>query len=85
MFQNDRERADDGLRRFLAKNGDELKGLADSDSGKAVRRLLGPQHDALKKAAEAGDTAALSAALKDVVSTEEGRRLVRQLSELLGK
>ena len=83
MFANDRGRGGDNFRRFLAENGDELKSLAGGKNAETVSRILGPRRDALKKAVETGDTGALSEALKDVVGTAEGRRLVERLGAIL--
>ena len=85
MFSNEKKSGNDPVGRFLAENGDELKSLADTEDGRAVRKLLAPQGEALKKAAASGDASALSAALKDVIATEEGRKLVERLGAMLGK
>ena len=85
MFSNEKKRGSDPIGRLLAENGDELRSLADTEDGRAVRKLLAPHGEAFKKAAASGDASALSAALREVVATEEGRNLVERLGALFEK
>ena len=62
------------------KTGD-LKRLAESADGQKLGRMIDAR--AVEQAARSGDAAALSALLRSVLSTEEGRRLARQAENLL--
>ena len=61
-----------------------LNALAGSPDGKAVRAMLGDE-EKLRKAAENGDAETLQKALQTLLRSEEGQRLFRQLSGLMGK
>ena len=62
------------------KTGD-LKRLAESADGQRLGQMIDAR--AVEQAARSGDAAALSALLRSVLSTEEGRRLARQAENLL--
>lgn len=62
------------------KTGD-LKRLAESADGRKLGQMIDAR--AVEQAARSGDAAALSALLRSVLSTEEGRRLARQAENLL--
>ena len=62
------------------KTGD-LKRLAESADGQKLGQMIDAR--AVEQAARSGDAAALSALLRSVLSTEEGRRLARQAENLL--
>ena len=62
------------------KTGD-LKRLAESADGRKLGRMIDTR--AVEQAARSGDAAALSALLRSVLSTEEGKRLARQAENLL--
>ena len=62
------------------KTGD-LKRLAESADGQKLGRMIDAR--AVEQAARSGDAAALSALLRSVLSTEEGKRLARQAENLL--
>lgn len=59
------------------KNRDVLQQLADGPDGKRIAEMV--DQTALEKAAQQGDTAALSAMLQKVLSTPEGQRLAAQV------
>ena len=62
------------------KTGD-LKRLAESADGQKLGQMIDAR--AVEQAARSGDAAALSALLRSVLSTEEGKRLARQAENLL--
>lgn len=66
----------------LQSKADEIKKIATSSDGQKVMKMMGNTED-LKAAMEKGDTETLQNVIKKVMSTEEGARLARQLSELL--
>ncbi|NLL38718.1 MAG: hypothetical protein GX254_03910 [Clostridiales bacterium] len=66
----------------LQNKADEIKKIATSSDGQKVREMMGNTEE-LKTAMEKGDTETLQKVIKKVMSTEEGARLARQLSELL--
>lgn len=66
----------------LKNKADELKKIATSSDGRKVMEMMGSTEN-LKAAMEKGDTETLQSVIKRVMSTEEGARLARQLSELL--
>ena len=66
----------------LADKKADMERLARSGDGLAVRSML-DRDGSLTRAVENGDLAALQARLGDVLSTEAGARLARQLASLL--
>ena len=71
------------------ENIGDVKGLVDSQEGKAILNQLSDQNAAhVKKAADAaaaGDTAAAKQLLSKVLSTKEGATLARQVMEMVKK
>lgn len=72
------------LRRPTAEEEQKLNALSASADGQKVRAMLGDE-DRLRSAVETGDTAALKSAMETVLHSEEGKRLLSQLSMLMGK
>lgn len=73
----------ESLNKALQRSGraDELKKLSASSD---ARRLAGQlDADAVRRAAQRGDADALKRLLGGALATEEGRRLARQLRQLL--
>ncbi len=60
---------------------EKLKGIAESEDGKKIGRMLNAQ--AVEKAAVSGDTQALKNILFQVLGTEEGRRLAENLKKAM--
>ncbi len=58
----------------------ELKKLADSKDGEKIKQMV--DGDALQKALDEGDTAALQSTISKVLKTDEGARLLSQLEQL---
>ena len=58
----------------------ELKKLADSKDGEKIKQMV--DGDALQKALDEGDTAALQSTISNVLKTDEGARLLSQLEQL---
>lgn len=73
------------LNNMVRANGGELKKLAESRDGEVVKKILSSEKDDLMQAFENGDTEKLSAALKNVMSTEEGSRFIGQIASMFGK
>lgn len=73
----------EALGRELERRGktDDLKRLAESADGQRLGKMIDAR--AVEQAARSGDAAALSALLRSVLSTEEGKRLARQAENLL--
>ena len=67
----------------LARQGklDQLKALAGSRDGQALGRSI--DRAALERAVKSGDSAALQQILQGALSTEQGRRLARELRRRL--
>lgn len=61
------------------KNSDVLQKLADGPDGQKIAKLV--DVSALEQAAQKGDTAALSAMLRKVLTTPEGQRLAEQVKK----
>jgi len=78
------ERTGAGMRDFekilQGQNGELLKGLARSEEVKRLGESLDIK--SIEKAAERGDMAALEAAVKSVLKTEEGRKLAEKLRKI---
>ena len=73
-----------GMRRPTAEEAQRLNALGASADGQKVRAMLGDE-DRLRKAVETGDAAALKNAMETVLRSEEGKRLLGQLSAFMGK
>ena len=58
----------------------ELKKLADSKEGEKIKQMV--DGEALQKALDEGDTAALQSTISKVLKTDEGARLLSQLEQL---
>ena len=58
----------------------ELKKLADSKDGEKIKQMV--DGDALQKALDEGDTAALQSTISQVLKTDEGARLLSRLDQL---
>ena len=58
----------------------ELEKLANSADGEKIKQMV--DGDALQKALDAGDTAALQSTIAQVLKTDEGARLLTQLEQL---
>ena len=58
----------------------ELKKLADSKDGEKIKQMV--DGDALQKALDEGDTAALQSTISQVLKTDEGARLLSRLEQL---
>ncbi len=61
---------------------DELKNLAASEDGKEVRDILA--RGGFENAVKSGDTAAIKDTLNQVMGTESGSRLLKQLQKMMG-
>ena len=61
------------------KNGRALRALTESGDGAALSKQF--DGAAIERAAKSGDTAALSAILKNVLSTPEGARFAEQVKK----
>ncbi len=66
-----------------ALNGktDALKNLAGTRDAQKIKQMLG-DGNTVKSAMERGDSAALESIVKNVLSTEEGARLARELAKM---
>ena len=75
----------EALGRELQRRGKtgELKKLAESADGQRLGRML--DADRVREAARSGDGEALRKLLVGVLATDEGRRLAKQLRELMEK
>lgn len=73
------------LRRELQRRGKsaELEALASSEDGAKLASLV--DGDALARAAQAGDAAALRSMLGTVLRSDEGRRLVENVQKLMDR
>ena len=71
------------LGRELERRGktDDLRALAQSPDGQKLGRRIDP--DAIERAAKSGDGAALQSILKDVLGTDEGRRLAESVRKMM--
>ena len=58
----------------------ELEKLANSKDGEKIKQMV--DGDALQKALDTGDTAALQSTISQVLKTDEGARLLSQLEQL---
>ena len=67
----------------LEKNGkaEKLRELADSDDCRALGAMLDAA--AVAKAASSGDGEAIKGILRQVLSTEEGKRIAQKISEAM--
>ncbi|MEG1633572.1 MAG: hypothetical protein RR314_05915 [Oscillospiraceae bacterium] len=71
------------LGKELTKSGktDRLKAVADSADAKRLSEMLDGK--AVERAALSGDSAALQSILRQVMETDEGKRLAKQLSDAM--
>ena len=69
-----------GRELFSGPQGEALRSAAASPEGRALENKLDPA--AVEKAARSGDPEQMRELLRTVLSTEEGRRLAEQLSNL---
>jgi hypothetical protein len=70
---------------LLAANKDDIKALADTSDGRAVRQMLAGRGGMIKSAVKSGDSQQLQELISGVLSTPEGQNVAAQLSALLGK
>ena len=68
----------------IAKKKNEIEKLANSENGKRVKQMFDGDK-AVSAALKKGDMAALGSALKDILKTDEGAKLAKQLSQLMDK
>ena len=73
----------EALGRELERRGKpgDLKRLAESADGQKLGQMIDAR--AVEQAARSGDAAALSALLRSVLATEEGRRLAGEAEKLM--
>ena len=73
------------LRQELARSGKsaDLQALARSAEGQKLKGMVDPQ--ALRKAAQSGDSQALAKLLGGILETPEGRSLAESVRKLMGK
>jgi len=69
--------------RELERSGkaDRIKQLAESSDGQKISRMIDAK--AVENAAKSGDSQALRNMLSTVLSTDEGKRLAQQLSDMM--
>jgi|GEM_PF-3551864 len=67
---------------YAAKK-DAIEDLASSPEGRNVKAML--SRGGFEEAVRRGDTDALKRALAGVLKTEDGARLVRELTDMMGK
>lgn len=61
----------------------ELRRLAESEDGRALNAMFDAA--ALARAVSNGDQNAIQGVLRQVLNTEEGRRIAKQLSDAMGQ
>ncbi len=61
---------------------DDIARIADSPDGQRVKNML-EKNGGLDRAIESGDTAAVQAAIRNILNTKEGARLAQQLKDLM--
>ena len=73
----------EALGKELERRGktEDLKRLAESADGQRLGRMIDAQ--AVEQAARSGDSAALSALLRGILSTDEGKRLAKSVEDLM--
>ena len=69
--------------RLLREQGDALKSLEQGRDFRALKRKLG-DGEALRRAVEGGDAAALRQAAETLLQSPEGAALAKELQKLLG-
>lgn len=69
--------------RELQKSGkaEKLRALADSEESRRICELV--DQAAVERAAASGDEAALRGILRQILSTDEGKKLAQKLSETM--
>ncbi|MGE4485278.1 MAG: hypothetical protein AB7C97_09245 [Oscillospiraceae bacterium] len=70
------------LSNALSSKKDELEKLANSADGQKVKSMMDPG-GRIQSAYEQGDMETVRRAVTDIMKTEEGARLAKQLSDLL--
>ena len=73
-----------GGRKITAEEAQKLNELGASADGQKVRAMLGDE-ERLRNAVATGDAATLRSAMETVLRSEEGKRLLGQLSAFMGK
>lgn len=68
--------------RALQNNAEDIRRLAESADGQRVRQLMGDEGK-MARALEQGDAETLKQLMQSILSTQEGARLARQLTDLL--
>ena len=73
------------LRQELARSGKsaDLQALARSAEGQKLKGMVDPQ--ALRRAAQSGDSQALAKLLGGILETPEGKSLAESVRKLMGK
>ena len=66
----------------LSEKMPDIMQFADSEDGQRLKEKFSGS-DAIKKAMESGDTSSLQCLLTTVLQTEEGKRLAKQLSDMI--
>lgn len=69
----------------LAAKKDDIERIAGSKDGQQVKAMLEKDGGTLQDAFARGDMATLQAAVSDILKTDAGTRLAKQLSEMLGQ
>lgn len=72
------------VEKLASKKGD-IKKLADTKDAQEVQKLVEKDSAAITKAMKKGDVASLKGALNNILKTEEGARLVKQINDMMKK
>lgn len=67
----------------LTGKKDEIEKLVSSADGQKIKAMLDGDDGKLMAAVKSGDISALKSKLNDILKTEEGARLAKQLSEMM--
>ena len=78
---NDKKASDELMKKLSGKEA-ELKKIAASKEGAAVEKMLSSRPD-LEAAAKSGDFGALKGAVGEILATDDGRQLLKQLGDLM--
>ena len=68
---------------FSGKKAGAVKDVVSSKEGRSVGKMI--DGDALKKALAEGDSNTMQSILNQVLATDDGKALVKQISERFGK
>lgn len=68
--------------KLVSKKG-QLEKLANSSDGEKIKELIGDGGEDIKKAFAKGDTDALKSMVANILKTEEGARIAKQLSDMM--